>query len=231
MKPTKLCSALIVVLFLISGCSSTVIDSSWKNPDFSGQVKRVYIIGISKQDLTRKIFEDDFHSQLEKYGVVGIRSYPDLPIDKNFTKEEIEKNVSSNGVDAVMLSRVIGERKEAVTAPGIQGGTSHPVPNSRYSNNQGYYPDPYSESDGSDSSDPYSENYGSYFDRSWKNVYQPGTVAQYQILTIEANLYDASTAELIWSAQLETVVQGNLQSLIDGFVEKVTKDLNEKGLI
>jgi hypothetical protein len=36
---------------------------------------------------------------------------------------------------------------------------------------------------------------------------------------------------LIWSAQLETVVEGNMDKLITDFIETVTRDLKEKGLI
>jgi hypothetical protein len=62
-------------------------------------------------------------------------------------------------------------------------------------------------------------------------VYQPATVTQYEVVTIEANLYESGSGELIWSAQLETVVEGNLQKLIAGFVQTVTTDLKEKGVI
>jgi hypothetical protein len=214
MNIARLCFLLIAVLLLISGCSSTVIKGSWKNPEFKGQVKKVYIIGISKQDTTRRIFEDDFRLQLAKYGVIGISSYQDLPTTENLSKEEIASKASSNGADAILMARAVGKRTEEVVTPGTYRTT---LP--RYGYGAGYYPN------------PYYRNYGSYYARSWDTVYQPATVTQYQIVTIEANLYEASSAELIWSAQLDTTVGGNLQSLIDGFVEKVTKDMKEKGVI
>jgi len=217
MRLARFCSFLIVILLLIPGCSSTVITGSWKNPDFKGQVKNVYIIGISKQDTTRRIFEDDFRSQLAKYGVNGIPSYQDLPTSENLSQEEIARKASSNGADAIMMVRAVGKRTEEVVTPGRVTGYAPAVP--RYGYGAGYYPN------------PYYRNYGSYYARSWDTVYQPATVTQYQVVTIEANLYEVSNAELIWSAQLETTVEGNMQSLIDGFIEKVTKDLKEKGLI
>jgi hypothetical protein len=214
MNIARLFFLLIAVLLLISGCSSTVIKGSWKNPEFKGQVKKVYIIGISKQDTTRRIFEDDFRLQLAKYGVIGISSYQDLPTTENLSKEEIASKASSNGADAILMARAVGKRTEEVVTPGTYRTT---LP--RYGYGAGYYPN------------PYYRNYGSYYARSWDTVYQPATVTQYQIVTIEANLYEASSAELIWSAQLDTTVGGNLQSLIDGFIAKVTKDMKEKGVI
>jgi hypothetical protein len=36
---------------------------------------------------------------------------------------------------------------------------------------------------------------------------------------------------MIWSAQLETVVEGSIEKMVQDFVETVSKDLTEKGLI
>jgi len=219
MRPGRLISLLIIAFFWISGCSSTVITGSWKNPEFNGQVKQVYIIGISKQDTIRRIFEDDFRAQLANYGVTGISSYSDLPAGEKVTEEEIAKKASAQGADAIMLARAVGKRTEEVVNPGQVISYPNPVPRYGYGPGHGYYPEPYYRS------------YGGYYARSLDVVYQPATVSQYEVVTIEANLYEVNTAELIWSAQLETKVNGNLQELIDGFVEKVTKDMKKKGLI
>jgi hypothetical protein len=36
---------------------------------------------------------------------------------------------------------------------------------------------------------------------------------------------------MIWSAQLETVVEGNIEKMVQDFAEVVTKDLKGKGLM
>jgi hypothetical protein len=51
------------------------------------------------------------------------------------------------------------------------------------------------------------------------------------ILTVESVLYDLQTEELIWSAQLETILQGNFENMVQTFVDEVTRDLKTKGLI
>jgi hypothetical protein len=217
MKSFKKLLLVLIPVLLAFGCSSTVMTGSWRNPDFKGQVKKVYIIGIAKQETTRRIFEDTFSAQLAKYGVTGMSSYQDLPISEKITQDEIADKASKNGVDSIILTRTVGKRTEEVVTPGQV--TSYPTPVPRYGPRYGYYPD------------PYYRNYGSYYARSWDAVYQPPTVSQYEVVTIEANLYEYTTGDLIWSAQLETVVEGNLQNLIAGFIETVTKDLKEKGLI
>jgi hypothetical protein len=54
---------LLTLALLVAGCFSTTLTGSWKSPDYTGQVKKVYIIGIAKQEPTRRIFEDEFRKQ------------------------------------------------------------------------------------------------------------------------------------------------------------------------
>ena len=59
----------------------------------------------------------------------------------------------------------------------------------------------------------------------------PSTTTDFVILTIESVLYDLKTEEMIWSAQLETVVEGSIEKMVQDFVNTVSKDLKGKGLI
>ena len=44
-------------------------------------------------------------------------------------------------------------------------------------------------------------------------------------------MYDLRTEELIWSAQLETAVEGSIDAMMQSYVEQVSKDLKRKGFI
>ena len=211
MNSRTLWSGLMILALLVTGCSSTIVTGSWKDPNYSGQVKKVYIIGIAKQETTRRIFEDEFRKQLAPFGVTGIASYNDLPASEEVKKEAIEAKVRANGADSVLLARAIGKRTEEVVNPGRISSYDYGP--------RGYSPA------------PYYRNYGSYYARSRDITYQPATVSQFEVVTIEANLYNADTADLIWSAQLETVVEENLDKLLADFIETVTKDLKSKGLL
>jgi hypothetical protein len=109
------------------------------------------------------------------------------------------------------MARAVGSRTEQVVSPGYMSGPAYGGP--------GYYPD------------PYYRYYGGYYAHSYDIVYRPATVTEYQIVTIEANLYSAASGELIWSAQLETVVDGDLSTLVTDFIKVVTRDLRAKGLL
>jgi hypothetical protein len=202
---------LIAAGMVLAACSSTMITGSWKNPDFTGKVEKVYVVGIAKQETTRRIFEDGFSKQLATLGATGIPSYDDLKINEETDQDVIAARIKTNGADSVLMARAVGKRTEQVVNPGYVSGPGY--------GGRGYYPD------------PYYRNYGGYYSRSYDVVYQPATVSEYQIITIEANLYSAASGELIWSAQLETVVEANLDALINDFIAVVTKDLKDKGLL
>lgn len=206
----------IVVMLSLLACSSTTVTGSWKNPDFAGEIRKVYIVGISKQELHRRIFEDEFGRQLEKQGATGIVSYRDLAEPQNATKEMIAERVTKNGADSVLLTRMVGQRTEEVVTPGrISNYSAWPY----YGYGRPYYPA------------PYYRNWRSYYDRCCEMIYEPPTITQYLVVTIEANLYEAKSGELIWSAQLETVVESNIQNLIGDFATTVTEELRRQGLL
>ena len=202
---------LITAGMLLGACSSTTITGSWKNPDFTGTVEKVYIVGIAKQETTRRMFEDGFSQQLARLGATGIPSYGDLKINQETSEDVIAAGIKTNGADSVLMARAVGSRTEQVVNPGYVSGPAY---------GRGYY-----------YPDPYYRHYGGYYARSYDIVYQPATVSEFQVVTIEANLYSAASGELIWSAQLETVVEGNLSALIDDFIKVVTKDLRDQSLL
>jgi hypothetical protein len=196
---------------LLAACSSTTLSGSWKNPDYRGQIHKVYIVGIAKNELNRRIFEDEFSQQLLAQGVTGIASYKDLPSSADADQRVVSERVSANKADSVLMTRLVGKRTEEVVTPGYVSG--------------------YSSGPGGFAPAPYYRNWGSYYDRRFEAVYEPPTVSQFEIATIEANLYDARSGELIWSAQLETVIESNIQKLMADFVQTVMKDLRQQGVL
>jgi len=213
----RYCLVLLLLPTLLAACSSTTLSGSWKNPDYRGQIRKVYLVGVAKNEINRRIFEDEFGQQLQAQGITGISSYKDLRSAADADQKAVAERVRANGADSVLITRLLGKRTEEVTTPGrISGYTSDPYGYGPY----GYAPP-----------DPYYRNWGSYYDRRFEATYEPPTVTQLQIATLEANLYDAKTGDLIWSAQLETVIEGNLQILIADFVQTVMKDLRQQGLL
>jgi len=206
---------LIVFLvgLLLAACSSTTMSGSWSDPDYEGKIKTVYLIGMSKNETNRRIFEDTFNRQLTSNGVKAISSYTDMPNSESADREKIKKMMSSNGADSVLLTNLVNQRTEKVTTPGR-------VYSSNYSSTPYYRNRP-----------THYNNWGRYYNRPTDITYQPPSTDTFVVLTVESVLYDLKTEKLIWSAQLETLVEGNIESMIQDFVKTVTKDLKSQGLM
>ena len=209
---------LVLAGLLATACAGTKTSESWSDQNYKGKIKNVYIIAIAKNELNRMIFEDRFENRLISEGVKAIASFKDLPTNNEADKETIIKKMSANNCDSVLLTRVISQRTK-----------------SSIGSSRGYYvysPGPYS-GDGPrirKVKTDYASNWSSYYQQGRMNYVPPSKVSAV-ILTVESVLYDLQTEELIWSAQLETHFEGNMEGMVRKFVDEVTKDLKGKGLI
>ena len=208
---------LMLVALLVAACSSTTMSGSWPDPALTKKVKIVYIIGISKDETRRRIFEDTFGRQLASQGIKTFSSYRDLPSNQDTDREAITQRMIEEGCDSVLITQLIDTRKETVTSPGrVSGYSSGPYYGNRrgYGGRGGYY-----------------NNWGSYYGRRTDIVYEPPTSTEFVIATVESVMYDLKTEEMIWSGQLETVIEGNFEKMVQDFVDTVSKDLTAKGII
>jgi hypothetical protein len=208
---------LLMVAALLAGCSTTTLSGAWKSPEFQGQVSKIYVVGVSKSETNRRILESQFAEALTSYNVTGIPSYKDLPDAQSANQAAIEARMKQNAADSMLITRLIDTRTEEVVTPArITRYRSWPnrVFVSRY--------EPM----------PHYRYWGSYYDRCcYEMIYEPPTISQYEVFTIEANLYEARGGELIWAAQLETVNEYDLEKQVGDFVQTVIQDLQQQGLI
>ena len=214
---------LILIGLLVVACSSTYMGGSWSNPDYKGQIKNIYILGISQNEFNRRIFEDTFGRNLSSQGVKTVSSYQSLPKDQETNQDVIHQAMTTNGCDSILMTKLIGQKTETVTN---HRSATKDYPSS-YNSRVYYARDSYPARGGFGPRD----GWGSYYSRNYYDTFRPTTTTDFVVLTLESVLYDLKTEEMIWSAQLETVVEGNIEKLVQDFAEVVTKDLKGKGLI
>lgn len=199
----------------LAGCSSTTLSGSWRSPDYLAPVTKIYIVGISKQETRRRVFEDEFGVALQAHGVQTVSSYKDLKSQEVEDLNLIKKKVKASGADALLMTRLLGQRSEEVTQPArVAGYLSRP-----YYDWGDYRPEAHYHYD------------LNYYARRYEMIYEPATISRVQVGILECNLYDTASGELIWSAQLETVLEGSLQKLIRDFIQVVIKDLLDQAVI
>ncbi len=207
MKRTLL--ILPLAALLLAACAATTKQASWTNPENAGhKVKSVFIIGAAREDLTRRVFEDELARQLAAKGIKGITSYQHLDLSVLEDKNATIAKVKALGAESVIVAKVIGQRTDTVVNPGrtyVSGGSP-------------YYPS------------HYRDHWHDYYRTSYSVINQPATVTNFQVLTVETNLYGADKG-MIWSMQSDTIAGGQVEATIKEFVGLVVKDLAANGLI
>lgn len=206
---------MMVVGLAMVACSSAEMTGSWKSADFKGPIKKLYIVGIAKNEMNRRVFEDAFSRQLFNMGVSTEASYRDIATSAEVSREVIAREMVKKGCDSVLLTRLIGKRTETVVNPGRA---------------YGYSAGPYYGGAGRYARPPYYNNWGNYYGQGYGVIYEPATTTEFVILTVESVMYDLKTEQLIWSAQFDTVVEG-LDKMVQDYVKAASKDLKEKGFI
>jgi len=91
----------------------------------------------------------------------------------------------------------------------------------RYVPGTAYYPTAY----------PYYGAFGSYYAYGYSSFYSPGYYTDDKIYYFEANLYDAQTEKLVWSAQSKTYNPSSIDSFLDEYVEALSKQLAKDGVV
>ncbi|WP_114241130.1 hypothetical protein [Dyella sp. C9] len=116
MKPLR--HVLLCLALALTACSTVSISNQWKDPSWSGPpASNVLVVGITKSDTTRRIFEDTFVQQLQAAGVSAEQSYTQIPAGD--TSAKLGDVVKSSGAQVILATRVQRiEQKTSVTPSG-----------------------------------------------------------------------------------------------------------------
>lgn len=111
-------------VLLVASCASVSVTNQWKDPSWSGPpATNVLVIGVSRSDTTRRLFEDTFVRDLTAAGVRASASYASIPPGDGGSAK-LGDVVKSTGSDAVLVTRVqrVEDRINVTpTGPGYGG--------------------------------------------------------------------------------------------------------------
>ena len=205
----KIVGYLTIVVFFVSCMPATKITGAWKNPkQLSKNYSSIFIVSLSSNNVARSTVEADMAAAFAKEKIATYKGMDEFPpgIQKDsLDKEEILSKVKNKKTDAIMTISLI--RKEAESRY-VQGNYPYePFPRyGYYSDFSGYY----------SFWSPYMRNSGYY--------------VQDKTYYLETNLYDASSEQLIWSAQSQTYNPGSLQSFSKAFSKLIVAKLKSDGM-
>ena len=185
---------LLAAAALFTGCAATEVTSVWKDPAYQGRPQKILVYTVLKNQMQRRIFEDEFVAHLKYRGVNAVPGYTVVPGAELAKIEVLQEKLKSQGFDALLLTQVTGTKTELVQMPGTVN--YQPM----------YQPAPYYRS------------YPGYYNAGYNAMYTPSyTVEDFYVMT-ETSLFDVVSEKLIWSAAAATRIGGKDQKMIKDYV-------------
>jgi len=206
MKGFFRCIAIVIpASLLLISCATTKLTHVWTDEAYQGApFSHVLVVGVSDEERVRRSFEDEFVKRLKEIGIEGVASAAAIPSDQKLEKKAIVSAVERFGVDAVLITHLIGvDEKETYHQP------------STYYRPSSYY---------------YGGYYG-YYGNVYSYVHSPGYYTTHVTVRLETNLYEAETEDLIWSGKSETLDPDSKPKMIDSVINVVIKNLQKDKLL
>lgn len=204
---------LLLSVVVMNSCStSTVITGSWKNKSFvaTKTYKSVFIAGLTDNLMAKSAIEKAFYDQAIKRGYTAFRSgdifTPNFTNQNMGTKEEMLEKIRATGADIIFTIALKDVQNQTHYVPG--SATYNPVPMYGY----------------------YGSFYG-YYTPVYTEVYKPGYYTSTKVYFMECNLYDATTEELIWTAQSETTNPPKLDAAAREYAALVVYQMQQDGIL
>ncbi|WP_190811061.1 hypothetical protein [Flagellimonas sp. S3867] len=202
---------LILSILILSGCSSTKLVSTWKNPDIVlFDAYKVLVVGMAQDENVRIEFETRLKERLNKKGVEAMRSI-DL-FDVQFTSSEksekelseVEQQLLDKGFDAILFTKVVGTENKRTFRE-------------RMRNLNNMY---------TDFSNDYLEHQDIYYDSGYYETFN--------IYQTETSLYCICVdkeRELIWRGNIDVSEPVNMDKTIDSYIKLIAEKMKEQEVL
>ena len=210
-KQLRQVAILCVTSLLVVSCANTKISQSWVEPSNTKAYKDLLIIGIGESEQNRRAYESHFVEELSAIGIEGVASYKLIKSDEKIERNTVVSAIKGLDIDGVIITHMVAVDEETVYRPttGYMYGGGYGVGygGGHYGGMYSYYP-----------------HVNSY-------VHNPGYYTTHETYTLETNLYDVESEELVWSARSRTFSPESVQEVIVDLTKLLISDLADKDLI
>ncbi len=188
---------------LLAACQTTSIQSAWYDSSFKGgPFRKIVVIASDGTTADSRVFEDIMVQRLQAAGVQAVPGYTTVPPDARRAEAPFAAAVAATGADGVMLVRLIGvDTKTQVSTMMMPGPMIGPW--------GGFYGPGF---------------YGGGF-------YAVPEVTQYDVASVETNVYAVATRTLVWAATTQTVNPRTVAQEAPNFADIVIGQLRARGLV
>lgn len=210
-RAVRIGGAAVFVAALLASCASTSLLTTWADPDAAGKgIKNSMVIGVSKNTVVRRQFEDSFVAQLNKLGETAIPSYPLLPKASEINEQSVAPIVDRKRIDHLVIVRVVNERTVTTHVPPTMTTFFHGIPPD--------YP-------------AYYGNWYGYIGHHMATVSMPGYTYETDYVNLETNVYDLRSGKLIWSGLTETEIGSKINARLQELVEVLTAAMKKDRIL
>ena len=200
----------LVILFLLTCCSSSRITHSWKSETAnSGSYDKIMVIGIIKDHdrNLREQMENHLADDLKARGynaVSSLKEYGPKAFD-NMDEEGAITKLSNSGVDAVITIVLLDKERERNYVPARVHYSPYII---------------------------YQRHFWGYYSTIYDRIYSPEYFQQVNTKYFwESNFYDLKTKQLLYSVQTESFDPASAESLGHEYGEMIVMDMFEKKII
>lgn len=201
----RLAAAFLSLTLVLTACAtSTKLVNVWQDPAYAGgPLKKIIVLGLGGDGATSKTFEDIFAAELKRRGVEAIPGHQLFAPDRQPAREAIEQAAKNVGADGFLVARLVKTDKETQYTPGYS--PTDPPGVGYFNNFYGYY--------------------------SAAVTYSPPVAFQYEVVTVETNLWDVRTDKMVWAGTTQTFAPGSVNQEAPGFAKLIINALGERKLI
>ena len=192
----------IVISLAITACAAPTNITVWRDRSYQGPPRRIMVIGVTRKQANKILFEEDVVRQLKVRGTDAVVSYTVMPDNMQRDHAVIAAKMKEQDADAVLISMLVSRKTVLTTFHG-----SFRVLPSTYGNWRDYIA------------------YGSQV------VYTPSYTEEDEIARIETNLYDVGNDNLIWSVASEFEARGSEQDQIRSYIGIMVNAMGDQKLL
>lgn len=195
--------AAVCAAMLLAACQTTSIQSAWYDTSFrGGPFKKVVVIASDGTTADSRVFEDIFVQKLNQAGVTAIPGYTTVPPDARRAEGPFAAAVAATGADGVILVRLLRvDTKTQVSTMMMPGPMMGPW--------GGFYGGGF---------------YGGGF-------YAVPEVTQYDVASVETNVYAVPARTLVWAATTQTVNPTTVEKEAPNYADIIIAQLRARNLV
>ena len=194
----------LFALLLLTACSTTQVQESWRLPGYQlAQSQKVLVVAMAARESMRKAVESTFSRQLEQRGLTAIPSYLWVENGANLTRAILQPLVEQNGISAVLVTSIKDVQKSAAWQPG-----------------QSAIPE--------DGLFRHMDTWQTY---SSSGQHEGGSYASLTDYLMETNLFDTRSGKLSWSITTRTSETGSVEKAMQEIVKATLKQASKDGVL